>query len=139
MVAPAPIDLRNMTHWSHSVIFNIMPGMKYSEGLMNIIFGRAVPSAKAPFTFPHTFAELNLTENQYPGVDNQLNSTYTEKHHFGYRWWDQTKKTPLFPFGHGLSYSKFEYLAMNVSKEEVSVTIKNIGKWTASEVVQFYL
>lgn len=47
--------------------------------------------------------------------------------------------TPLFPFGHGLSYSKFEYLWMKVSKDGVALKIKNAGKAKASEVVQFYL
>ena len=55
---------------------------------MNIIFGRENPSAKITFTMPNQDNEQNMTISQYPGEDDRKNSTYSEKHHFGYRWYD---------------------------------------------------
>jgi len=65
----------------------------------------------------------------------------------GYRYYDTKQKEVLFPFGHGLSYSKFEYSNLELSKQkiqddeilEVNVTVKNIGDFTAKEVVQLYV
>jgi hypothetical protein len=56
---------------------------------MNILFGRAYPTGKLTFTMPNTDNEQNMTISQYPGDDHGMNTTYSEKHHFGYRWYDQ--------------------------------------------------
>jgi len=55
---------------------------------MNILFGKTSPEAKLTFTMPNIENEQKMTEEQYPGVDDNMNSTYSEKHHFGYRWYD---------------------------------------------------
>jgi len=84
-----------------------------------------------------------MTLAQYPGEDNEMNSTYTEKHHFGYRWYDQHLVKPAFEFGFGLSYTEFQYSALNISVKEdqvaVSFKVKNTGEFMGSEVAQVYL
>jgi len=97
------------------------------------------PSGKLAFTIPHDFNELNISQSQYPGDDNGENSTYTEKHHFGYRWYDQYNKTPAYEFGFGMSYSKFEYFNLKVYKGGVYFEVKNVGKRVGSEVAQVYV
>lgn len=82
-----------------------------------------------------------MTVEQYPGADDGMNSSYTEKHHFGYRWYDQNKVKPAYEFGFGLSYTKFQYsnLKLDKVKKTVSLLVKNIGKMPGAEIVQVYL
>jgi len=68
-----------------------------------------------------------------------MNTSYLEKHHFGYRWYDQYNKTPAFEFGFGMSYTKFEYSNLKVYKGGVYFEVKNVGKKMGSEVAQVYL
>jgi beta-glucosidase len=109
ITAPGPVILADLKKVSDAILFNVMPGQMYSEALMNIIFGRVNPSGKLSFTMPNIENEQQMTEAQYPGTDGHLNSSYSEKHHFGYRWYDQNKVKPCFEFGFGLSYTKYEY------------------------------
>lgn len=108
MVSPGPILTNNMRKYADAILLNVFPGQQYSAGLMNVMFGRVNPSAKLTFTMPNVDNEQNMTTSQYPGDDHGMNSTYSEKHHFGYRWYDQYNVTPAFEFGFGLSYTQFE-------------------------------
>merc|ERR1719453_1245551 len=90
---------------------------------------------------PNIANEQNRTLAQYPGVDNNENVTYSEKHHFGYRWYDEFKVKPAFPFGHGLTYTKFEYFGIKVDRKNRKLWfgIKNVGKRWGAEIAQAYL
>lgn len=59
-----------------------------------------------------------MTQSQYPGDDNAENVTYSEKHQFGYRWYDAHNVTPAYPFGFGLSYTKFNYTFVKVGDKK---------------------
>ena len=107
LVTPGPILTNKMRKYADAFILNVYPGQQYARALMNIIFGRVDPSAKLSFTMPNVDNEQNMTLAQYPGIDDK--SSYSEKHHFGYRWYDQFNVTPAFEFGHGLSYTSFAY------------------------------
>lgn len=139
LTAPGPILLSDLNKAADAILFNIMPGQEYAKALMNIIFGRVNPSAKLSFTMPNVENEQQMSEAQYPGTDGHLNSSYSEKHHFGYRWYDQNKVKPLFEFGFGLSYTKFQYSALKVDNRTVTLNVKNTGKMAGSEIVQVYL
>src|SRR5215813_7083402 len=76
------------------------------HGIDHILFGKANPSGKLPVTFPKQFNDSPAYGN-YPGKD--LVVTYSEGIYVGYRGFDKSKIEPLFPVGHGLSYTKFEY------------------------------
>lgn len=116
------------------------PGQEDGAVLADILFGKINPSGKLPVTFPNTDREAAFeTEAQYPGtreetgqpggpgfpgidVDDwddltepQLISNYTENLQMGYRWYEANGVTPVFPFGYGLSYTRFEYDDLNVS------------------------
>lgn len=140
MTAPGPVVLNDLRDVSNALLFNIMPGQQYAQGLMSVLFGRVSPSAKLTFTLPNKDNEQKMTPDQYPGSDNGWNSSYSEKHHFGYRWYDQNSAKPAFEFGFGLSYSKFDYSNIKINQKEhtVSFQVKNIGKVTAAEVAQLY-
>lgn len=136
VTAPGPLLLNNLAKVSDAILFNVMPGEKYGEALINILYGRVNPSAKLSFTMPNIENEQKMTEQQFPGADGGLNISYSEKHHFGYRWYDENKVTPAYEFGFGLSYTKFEYsgLKLNEQNSSITFTVKNVGDITGSEI-----
>ena len=109
-----------------------------------ILFGKTNPSGKLAETFP-----LRLEDTPcyltYPG--NGRTCHYTEGIFVGYRWYDSRKMPVLFPFGHGLSYTSFEYSDLKLSKSafkdndgvDVSVTVKNTGDCEGKEIIQLYV
>lgn len=119
------------------------PGQESGDGLADILFGDVNPSARLPMTFPRADDQhpAGRDRRRYPGVDGVVR--YDEELLVGYRWWQATGETPLFPFGHGLSYTTFEYerLEITVDGGDVSVgwTIRNTGDRTGREVAQLYL
>jgi len=77
----------------------------------------------------------------YPGDD--LNMIYNEGILVGYRWFDTMEEEPLFPFGHGLSYTKFEFSDLNITGNGqdrlVTLNVKNVGDRAGAEIVQLYI
>ena len=119
-----------------------LPGQEGGNAISNILFGNVNPSGKLPVTFPIKLAD-NPSHNYYPGDDEVA---YTEGIYVGYRYYDTKSVTPLFPFGHGLSYTKFEYVNLECPKEmssldivEINFTVKNTGEIKGQEVVQCYV
>lgn len=118
-----------------------MPGQEIADALINILFGKANPAGKLTFTMPNKDNEQNFTQAQYPG--NDLNVTYSEHEHFGYRYYDLMDIKPQYEFGFGLSYTHFHYDNLKVTKTpegvQVNLTVENIGDFDGSEVVQVYV
>jgi beta-glucosidase len=113
-----------------------------------VLFGDVNPSGKLPMTFPKSDADLpTKTPEQYPGIkgaDGRYTANYSEGVFVGYRHYDQNKVEPLFPFGHGLSYTKFWYTGLSVSRRgngdvTVGVNVTNVGHRAGSEAVQLYV
>lgn len=93
---------------------------------------------------PNREDEVDFSPAQWPGLPDPKNPTYanyTEKLLVGYRYYDAHKIqfTTGFPFGHGLSYTTFEYSDIKATAAEVSVTVKNSGSVAGAEVAQLYL
>lgn len=128
-----------------SIVQSWYLGSEAGNALADILVGDVNPSGKLPFTFP-----VKLEDNgahamgEYPGGADE---TYKEGILVGYRWADTKNIKPLFSFGHGLSYTTFEYGKVSVDKSEMSlndkitfsVTVKNTGKREGAEVVQLYI
>ena len=114
-------------------------GGETGHALAGVLTGKINPSGKLPVTFPKKLAD-NPTYKFYPGG---LEAEYREDLLVGYRWYDAEDIEPLFPFGHGLSYTQFSLEDLMVRKEgdlwRVTVTLRNIGAVTGAEVVQLYL
>jgi beta-glucosidase len=120
------------------------PGQECGNAIADVLFGDVNPSGKLPQTFP-----LHLEDNpaylNYPGENGKV--TYGEGLFVGYRYYEKKKIAPLFPFGHGLSYTTFQYGPLTLSASEmdpqstlaVSVDVTNTGKLAGQEVVQLYL
>jgi beta-glucosidase len=119
-------------------------GQEGGHALASVLFGDFTPSGKLPVTFPRKLEDTPAF-GHYPG-DN-LHTEYAEGIYVGYRHFDRDNIAPLFPFGHGLSYTKFDYSDLKVTPDKVgpgrrvsvSLTIKNSGSRAGAEVVQLYL
>ena len=133
-----------LTPWSKDIdgiLLNFMPGQAMGDAIANTLFGDSNPSGKLPLTLPNEENEQRMTISQYPGLDHGENATYSETFYFGYRWYDKHNVQPKFPFGHGLSYSKFLYDASTFSIKDrtVEIDVKNVGSLPGGEVVQLYV
>jgi len=120
------------------------PGQEGADATAELLLGKANPSGKLPETFPvrlednPTYPEDGL---RYPGIDNE--QYYNEGIFMGYRWYDEMGIEPLFPFGHGLSYTRFDYSKLKIRPSgdgyDVSFRVRNVGGMPGAEVPQVYL
>jgi len=133
------------------------PGIGGGEAIANVLDGRVNPSGKLPVTFAEKDSDLphphvtGLTErtgnngmNASAKGEQQKNFTVdynVEGMLVGYKWFEVKGKTPLFPFGFGLSYTRFEYSGLKVAPDGASVTfeVKNAGARAGDEVAQVYV
>ena len=114
------------------------------NALADILFGDENPSGKLPTTFPVRL-EDNPAYINYPGENGKVH--YGERIFVGYRYYDKKKIAPLFPFGHGLSYTKFKYSNLRLSAKsmtpdqtlKVKMDVTNTGKVAGKEIVQLYV
>ncbi|MDR3220309.1 MAG: glycoside hydrolase family 3 C-terminal domain-containing protein [Dysgonamonadaceae bacterium] len=122
-------------------------GAEAGNALANVLSGAVNPSGKLPFTFAVKLNDYGShTLGDYPG-DSNFEETYREGIFVGYRWFEKQNIKPLFPFGHGLSYTAFEYGKASASakiiaeNENITITIpiKNTGNRAGKEVVQLYI
>ena len=122
------------------------PGGEDGEITAALLFGDAYPSGKLPITFPVLQSDGPAnTPARYPGVDGKV--FYEEELQVGYRWFQAQNITPLFPFGFGLSYTRFSMADLALATSELSageplklqVRISNIGEREGAEVVQVYV
>lgn len=133
------------------VLASWYPGGRGGEAIANILFGKTNPSGRLPITFPASEAQLpnpilpgsllprgNDIGNTQP---EPFDATYPEGADVGYRWFARTKAVPLFPFGHGLSYTQFTHsgLAFNSARWTATFAVKNTGQREGADVAQLYM
>lgn len=114
-----------------------MPGQEYGNAITDVLFGDVNAAAKLPITFPKTENEMEFNQSQWPGTNGI--SVYSERLNVGYRWYATHGVSPAFPFGHGLSYTSFEYSDLAVNGRTVTCKVKNVGHVVGAEVAQLYL
>jgi len=127
----SPIALGDVEEFADAILFVWYPGMEGGHAVADVLFGDASPSGKLTLTFPKSLDQL-------PAFDDYSMKGRT------YRYMTEE---PLYPFGYGLSYSKFDYSDLKLEKISVvagesidlTVKVKNTGSRDAAEVVQFYL
>lgn len=117
------------------------PGQAGGQALAEILFGDVNPSGKLPVTYEARW-EDNASHGNFPGKDGHVD--YVEDIFVGYRWFDHRQLTPLFPFGHGLSYTTFKYGAVQATPAAdggttVTFTLTNTGQRAGAEVAQVYV
>ena len=109
-----------------------------------LIFGTADPSGKLPVTFPASLSQVPA-QTRRSGRAPRPASVYSEGVDIGYRWYQSQNITPLFPFGYGLSYTKFSFSNLYVGafnadgNATVTATITNTGSVAGADVAQLYV
>lgn len=140
----APVLMNNWLEQIPALVEVWYPGQEGGNAIADILFGKVNPSGKLPMTFPKKWEDSPAYGN-YPGKDGVLH--YKEGIFVGYRHFDKKNIEPLFPFGHGLSYTTFSYGDLKITPKkvkknenvEVRLTIKNTGLCEGAETVQLYL
>ena len=132
-----PLDLRWAQEFAPAILQVWYPGTRGGDAVASALFGDVVPGGKLPFTWPRTVGQVPMNYNHY----RTFQPEEADK-----RYWDEAS-TPLFPFGHGLSYASFSYSTPVLSQSEiavgattkVAVVVTNTSATTADEVVQLYV
>ena len=127
-------------------------GTETGNALADVLAGKVNPSGRLPFSVPFKYEDGPIkTERQYPGIkeegDQFWQTHYDEGVYVGYRWYDSKGVPAQFPFGHGLSYTTFEYSNAKAAKSvmkadgtlKVSVDVVNTGDRDGAEIVQLYI
>lgn len=135
----APVDMPWLQR-AGAVIQTWLPGQEFGNALADLIIGRVNPSGRMPCTVPRRLEDTPAFTS-YPGENGHV--LYGERGFVGYRWYDSRAIEPLVPFGHGLSYSRFEYTDLKLQDHgavvTVQATLRNTGDRAGQEVVQLYL
>ena len=123
------------------------PGDEGGWATANVLLGKVNPAGRLPFTWGKRLEDYPATDPAHPersakGVNGA--TTFSEGVNVGYRWFDKHKIAPLFPFGFGLSYTKFDYSGLKVTPAsegglDVSFQIENSGRIAGDEVPQVYV
>jgi beta-glucosidase len=139
----------DMTRWIDKVpglLHAWYPGQEGGTALAQILFGQYSPSGKLPISFERRLEDGATFKSYYPQKGDK-HVEYTEGVFVGYRHFDRSAIKPLFPFGYGLSYSRFDYSDLKIthgppgSKDlaTISFTIKNVGLREAAEIAELYV
>ena len=145
-----------------SVVDAWYPGESNGTALAAVLFGQTDPSGHLPVTFPGSLSQVPASSpSEFPGENGEV--LYSEGIDVGYRYYDASNETPMFPFGYGLSYTSFRYSHLTVTPQPVhnhtsdpaptscgcngqsgnlvtvSATLTNTGKVAGSDVAQLYL
>ena len=129
-----------------AVLDDWYPGQSNGTSLARVLFGQVDPSGHLPVTFPASLSQVPAsTPAQFPGTGGQVQ--YSEGVDVGYRWYDAQRIQPMFPFGFGLSYTRFAFSHLRVGPGavdgvhdvQVSATVTNVGNRSGADVAQLYL
>lgn len=124
-----------------AVVEAYYPGQEGGSAIARVLFGEVNPSGKLPETLPKRL-EDNPSHGFFPGTKGRV--SYGEGIYVGYRHYDTRGIEPLFPFGHGLSYTQFAYDGLTIARERdgnvhVALAVTNTGDTTGAETVQLYV
>ncbi|MDF2931014.1 MAG: bglX [Chryseobacterium sp.] len=143
-----PLALTNMKDVPDAILNVWFPGSEAGNAISDVLFGKVNPSGKLPMTFPRSLGQVPIyynAKNTGRPLDQKLVDK-CEYQRFRSNYMDECN-TPLYPFGYGLSYTKFNYSDITVSNAnpkgnqaiQASVTVTNSGNYDGSEVVQLYI
>jgi beta-glucosidase len=137
LITGRPYALSALAEGANAILEAWLPGEEGGLAVADILFGDASPGGKLPVTFPRSAGQIPIYYN--------AKSTGKRSHWYGD--YVSEKVSPLYPFGHGLSYASFAYRDLTVSKEkvtagesvEISLSVQNMGLVAADEIVQLYI
>lgn len=140
-----PLVLTDVEQYADAILYAWQPGTEGGNAIANLLFGKAVPSAKTTISFPRSVGQCPIYYNHFStGRPKPNDDEPTDWYLAGYI---DSRNAPLYPFGYGLSYSSFEYSDFKLEKTELernekivaSVNVKNTGVYDAKEIVQWYI
>ena len=149
LIAGSPVDMTAWLEKTPSVLQAWYGGSEAGHALASVLFGDVSPSGKLPCTFPRKLADSPAHATglvrQFPGEGGKV--WYDEGLLVGYRWNDAKGIEPLFPFGHGLSYTRFQYASLQATptagaagpRATLTLQLTNAGEREGAEVVQAYV
>lgn len=148
LVAGTPNNMNRWIDQTPAIIQAWYNGMEGGNALAEVLLGKTNPSGKLTVTFPNELNDspAHTRAESYPGVDGKV--FYDEGIFVGYRHYDRHGVTPQYCFGHGLSYTTFEYsdikvsnakLTSNSQNVEVEFKVENMGSVAGAEVSQLYI
>ncbi len=141
----APVAMSDWVDNVPALIEMWYPGQEGGNAIADVLLGDYNPSGKLPTTFPLKWEDCSAYSN-YPGKNGKV--VYAEGIFVGYRYFDKQGTKVLFPFGHGLSYSTFEYSNLTITpgtvqggniNVEASFDLKNTSQRAGAEVAQLYI
>lgn len=134
----SPIEL-DFADGIDAILDMYLPGQEGGRSAYELLFGKVSPSGRLCESWPYHYSDVPFGEE----LAKTTNDVYKESIFVGYRYYTTFGVPVRFPFGHGLSYTDFEYSNMSVSrisdKLEIKVKIKNIGKMGGSEVAELFI
>jgi beta-glucosidase len=136
LVTGRPYTLTGLAEEASAILEAWLPGEEGGAAIADILFGDVNPGGKLPITFPRSVGQIPVYYNAKPA--GKSSNWYTD--------YVSEKVTPLYPFGHGLSYTQFEYSDLSIERRQVtageslaiSLRLKNTGSLAGDEVVQLY-
>jgi beta-glucosidase len=136
LVTGRPYTLTGLAEEASAILEAWLPGEEGGAAIADILFGDVNPGGKLPITFPRSVGQIPIYYNAKPA--GKSSNWYTD--------YVSEKVTPLYPFGHGLSYTQFEYSDLSIERRQVtageslaiSLRLKNTGSLAGDEVVQLY-
>lgn len=142
--AGGPINVSRWIESTPAVLDMWFGGEQGGQAIADVVFGDANPSGRLPFSFINEWKQSPAYGN-YPGEN--LHVKYAEGIYVGYRYFDKNNIAPQYPFGYGLSYTRFGYSDLTISPAKasssaqftVTLRLRNEGKRAGAEVVQLYV
>ena len=119
-----------------ALVYCLLQGQAGMRSLLDILEGKISPSGKLAETF---IKKLEDSPTYETFNKNRRISKYLESIYVGYRYYEKNDIEVKYPFGYGLSYSKFEYSSLQVNRNGVSLTLKNVGDYDAYETVELFI
>lgn len=156
VMAGRPLTIERDVQVSEAVLYNFHPGTMGGPAIVDILFGKAVPSGKTPITFPRMAGQIpvyyahNNTGRPYQGNETLLDGIELEAGQTSLgntSFYLDAGNFPLYPFGYGLSYTTFEYSNLEISASQLKASdiltvrcdIVNTGAYEAEEIAQLYI
>jgi beta-glucosidase len=137
LITGRPYNLSTLAESANAILEAWLPGEEGGTAIAEVLFGDVNPGGKLPITFPRSVGQVPIFYNSKPaGTKSHWYEDYVSE-----------KVTPLYPFGHGLSYTDFEYRDLRIGPEqvrsgehvEISLAVENVGQVAGEEVVQLYV
>ncbi len=146
VIAGTACDLNVTDSVASAILYAWFNGSEAGNALASVLFGDVNPSGKLPFTIPVRLEDIGAHAlHAYPGKNDEVE--YAEGILVGYRWFDTKQIEPKYCFGHGLSYTGFEYTRARIDRKayspeqeiKLTVTVRNTGLLAGKETLQLYI